>query len=121
MKTIVVTIMEDVCAMNQRDPHAATLIEKAKLYGKVESGESFLAAEKAKWQQVTDNLTAQLDAINENKVTPAELEILRALRKKAANEGKVYEEEIVALKGQLEKVVEEGENRSRQIRAILGG
>lgn len=120
MKTIVVTVLDDVCAKNGRDPEAALLIEKARLYGKVESGESFLATERSKSQGVINNLTAQLDAISEHKVTAAELEVLRVLRQKAANEGKLYEEEIAALKGQLEKVVEEGENRAKAIKAILG-
>lgn len=120
MKTIVVTVLDDVCAKNGRDPEAALLIEKARLYGRVESGDTFLATERAKSQEVINNLTTQLESISENKVTPAELEILRALRQKAKNEGKVYEEEIDALRGQLQKVVEEGENRAKAIKAILG-
>lgn len=119
MKTIVVIVMDDVCAKNGRDPEAKLLIEKAKLYGEVQTGDAFLASEKAKSQVVINNLTTQLDAIKEKNVTPAELEILRALRQKAANEGKVYEEEIAALKGQLEKVVEESESRAKAIKAIL--
>ena len=120
MKVIVVTVQDDVCAKNHRDPEAKLLIEKAKLYGNVESGESYLAKEKSASQAVIDGLNSQLRSLQENKVTPAELEILRVLRQKAANEGKAYEEEIAALKGQLEKVVEENESRARQIKAILG-
>lgn len=120
MKIIVVTIDDAVCAKNGRDPEATILIEKARLYGTVESGDSFIAAERAKYQSSLNSLTAQLEAINENKITPAELEVLRVLRQKSAKEGKVYEDEIAALRSQLQKVVEEGENRSRQIKAILG-
>jgi hypothetical protein len=120
MKIIVIHVQEDVCSKNERDPQATQLIEKARLYGKVESGESYLAAEKARSQEVIDGLTRQLEAIKEHKITQAELEVLRVLRQKAANEGKIYEDEIVALKGQLEKVVEEGENRAKAIRQILG-
>ena len=32
MKTIVITVLDDVCAKNGRDPEALTLLEKAKLY-----------------------------------------------------------------------------------------
>lgn len=120
MKTIVITVLDDVCAKNGRDPEALTLIEKAKLYGKVESGEQYVAGVRIEDQAIINNLVSQLEAIKENEVSPAELEILKALRQKARNEGKVYEDEISALKNQLKRVVEEGENRTKAIRAILG-
>ena len=86
MKTIVIHVMDSVCAKNNRDPEARKLIERAALYGKVESGESFMAAEKAKYQVELNNLHAQLEEIKEKKVTPEELDVLRALRRKAASE-----------------------------------
>lgn len=120
MKDFVVHVLEDVCVKNGRDPDAAKLIEIAKTFGSVEPLDSALAAERAKNQVVINNLTAQIDLIKEQEVTPEELEVLRALRKKSEKEGREYSEEIAHLKGQLEKVVEESESRAQAIRAILG-
>ena len=120
MKTIVVTIREDICALNQRDPSGASLIEAAKSFGTVIPWEEAIASVKAESQKTIDGLTTQLELIKENEVTPAELEILRALRKKAATEGRSYEDEISKLKGQLEQVVAESASRAEKIKAILG-
>ena len=92
MKDFVVHVSEDVCVKNGRDPDAAKLIEIAKTFGSVEPLDSALAAERAKNQVVINNLTAQIDLIKEQEVTPEELEVLRALRKKSEKEGKVYAE-----------------------------
>jgi hypothetical protein len=120
MKTIVITISEDICALNQRDPEGTALIEAAKSFGTVTSWDEAIAAERAKWQSNINNLTMQLEAIKEKAVTATELEILRALRKKAASEGRAYEDEIATLKGQLEQVVAESASRAEKIKAILG-
>ena len=101
MKVIVITIQDDICAKNGRDPEATALIEAARSFGKVESGDAFLNAERAKYQQVIDNLKTQVEATAENRVTPDELEILRAVRKKSANENTAYEKTIAERDEQL--------------------
>lgn len=120
MKVIVVTIQDDVCAKNGRDPEATALIEAARNFGKVESWETAIATEKAKYQAIINNLTAQVEANAENGVTPAELEILRAVRKKSADEVAAYERTVAERDAQLLAVKSENENRAAQIKAILG-
>ncbi len=120
MKTIVITILDDVCAANGKDPEATNLIEVAKSYGKVEYWESAVATERTKYQSIINNLTAQLDAISENNVSPTELEVLKAVRKKANVESSAYEQAIAERDAQLKAVQLESENRATQIKAILG-
>lgn len=120
MKVIVITVQDDVCARNGRDPEALTLIEKAKNYGKVESGEAYMATKKAEYEAIIKNLRAQVEANAENGVTPAELEILRMLRKKSAAEAASYEHTIAERDAQLQAIQTEAENRAAQIKAIYG-
>lgn len=120
MKTIVVTILDDVCAKNNKDPNATNLIEVAKTYGKVESLDSVLAAERMKYEQTIVNMRTQLDACAEHGVTPAELEILRMIRKKAQDESAGYEKTIAERDQQLKSIQVENESRVAQIKSILG-
>ena len=120
MKTIVLTIKDDICAKNGKDPEGTALIDVARTYGTVESGDAFLATERAKYESTIRALTAQIDSIKENEVTVEELELLRAIRKKSAGEISAYEAELSSLKAQLQKVAADSEEKARQIRTILG-
>ena len=120
MKSIVVHVSDDVCAKNGRDPEATKLIEIARTFGSVETLESALAADRAKSQVVINNLTEQLEAIKENEVTPAELELLRAIRKKAAKEAEQYQADIKQRDDQLKAIQVENENRAAAIRTMFG-
>lgn len=120
MKKIVITIQDDVCAKNGRDPEATALIEAARSFGKVESWETAIAAEKATYQAVINNLRTEMEAISENGVTAEELEVLRVLRRKSANETAHYEAIISERDAQLRTIQAENENRAAQIKSILG-
>lgn len=120
MKTFVVTVMDDVCAKNNRDPEATSLIEAARTFGKVETLEAVMAAERTKYEGVIHNLRQQLEANAESGVTEAELEVLRAVRKKAAAEAVAYEHTISERDAQLQAIRQESENRAAQIKAIYG-
>ena len=130
MKDIVIHVREDVCAKYQRDPEATKLIEIAKEFGSVETLDSAIAAEREKHQTVVKNLEAQyagtiksfeaqIEAIKEQKVTPEEIEILRAVRKKTAIEAAQYEEAIKLRDDNLKTVVAENENRVAQLRTLF--
>lgn len=120
MKTIVITVLDDVCAKNNKDPHAANLIEVAKTYGKVESLDTVLAAERLKYEQTINNMRTQLDACAEHAVTPEELEILRMIRKKSQAEAEGYKKTIEDRDRQLVAIQAEQESRIAQIKSVLG-
>ena len=120
MKTFVVTVMDDVCAKNNRDPEATSLIEAARTFGKVETLDAVMAAERTKYEGIIRNLREQLDATAESNVTEAELEVLRAIRKKASVEAVGYEQTIAERDAQLQAIRQESENRAAQIKAIYG-
>lgn len=111
MKKFVITIVDETCVKNNRDPQATLLLEKAKLYGTVEGFEEY--------EKKMNNLSSQLNAVKELAVTPAELEILRLIRKKSKEEGKAQEDTIAVLKDYLRKVGEGDENRARAIKTML--
>lgn len=131
MKSFVVHVSESVCAKNNRDPSAASLIEAARSFGTVETLDQALASERAKYQAEINNLTQQhnamlgeyerkLTSISEQGVTADELEILRVLRKKSANEAAEFEKTLAERDAQLNAIKVESENRVAQIRAIFG-
>lgn len=131
MKDIVVHVLDSVCATHNRDPEATALIEAAKSFGTVESLDNALAQERAKAQAEINKLNTQhlaevnelkarLAAIEEKAVTDAELEILKAIRKKADAESASYQSEIKRRDEQLSAIVAEQEARKQQIRALYG-
>lgn len=131
MKDIVIHVKEDVCATYNRDPEATKLIEIAREFGTVETLDSALSAERAKHQAVLTSLRAvhetkvreleeKLHAIEEKAVTVEELEVLRALRRKAALEATAYEEALKSRDEQLIAVTVENENRAASIKALFG-
>ncbi len=120
MRTIVVTIQDDVCAKNGRDPEGTALIEAARTFGKVESLDSVLSAKSAEYEAIIRNLRSQLEAIAEHSVTEAELKVLQAIRQKSAEEAVTYESTIRERDAQLQAIKTESENRVAQIKAIYG-
>lgn len=120
MKTIVITILDDVCAKNNKDPNAVNLIEVAKTYGKVESLDSVLKAERMQYESTILNMRTQLEACAEHSVTPAELEILRMIRKKSKDECAELEKIIDERDDQLKSIQTEQEARIAQIKSLLG-
>lgn len=120
MKSIVITVLDDVCVKNNKDPDAVHLIEAAKSYGKVEDLDAVLVSERVKYEEIIKNLKAQLDACAEHGVTDAELEILRLVRKKANDENAEYEARIAEKDKMLDAIKVENEKRIEQIKTILG-
>jgi hypothetical protein len=131
MKDIVVHVLDSVCATNGRDPEAKALIEAARSFGTVETLESALSAERAKFQAEISRLTAQhesevkalqakLEAIEEKSVTASELEVLQVIRKKSSAEAAEHVAELKRRDDQLAEVVAEGEARRQQIKALYG-
>lgn len=129
MKDIVVHVLDSVCAAHNRDPEATALIEAAKTFGTVETLDNALATERAKFQNEISKLKAQHEAevnelksklvsIEEQGITPEELEVLKVLRKKAAIEAAKYETELSRRDEQLSQVAAECEARRQQIKAL---
>lgn len=131
MKSFVVHVQDSVCAQNNRDPNATTLIEAARSFGKVETLDAALASQKAQYEAeiarltnqhnaAVDDLKAKLAAIEEKGVTAEELEILRVIRAKAIKEAEGYQATIAERDNQLNAVKLEAENRAAQIAAMFG-
>ena len=131
MKSFVVHVQDSVCAQNNRDPEATTLIEAARSFGTVETLDAALATQKAKYEAEiarltnqhnanVDGLTAKIAAIEENAVTADELEVLRVLRAKANKEAAGYQATITERDNQLNAIKLESENRAAQIAAMFG-
>lgn len=131
MKSFVVHVQDSVCAQNNRDPEATTLIEAARSFGTVETLDAALATQKAKYEAEiarltnqhnanVDGLTAKIAAIEENAVTADELEVLRVLRAKSNKEAAGYQATITERDNQLNAIKLESENRAAQIAAMFG-
>lgn len=131
MKSFVVHVQDSVCAQNNRDPEATTLIEAARSFGTVETLDSALATQKAKYEAeiarlnnqhnaIVDGLNAKLALIEENGVTADELEVLRVLRAKSNKEAEGYKATIAERDNLLNSMKLESENRAAQIAAMFG-
>lgn len=119
MKSLVITVLDDVCAKNNKDPEATQLIEVARSYGKVEPLEVVVEEIKKSYQQTIDNLTAQLDAIKAHNLTPDELALLGAYRNCKASISGQFIARIGELENKLEAVNAEFEVTSADIIALL--
>lgn len=131
MKSFVVHVQDSVCAQNNRDPEATTLIEAARSFGTVETLDAALAAQKSKYEveisklksqheAIVDDLTAKLTLIEEKGVTADELEVLRIIRAKSTKEAEGYQATIAERDNQLNAIKLESENRAAQIAAMFG-
>lgn len=131
MKSFVVHVQDSVCAQNNRDPEATTLIEAARSFGTVESLDAALSAQKSKYEleisklkaqheATVDALNAKLALIEENGVTADELEVLRVLRAKSNKEAEGYKATIAERDNLLNSMKLESENRAAQIAAMFG-
>lgn len=131
MKSFVVHVKDSICAQNNRDPEAASLIEAARSFGTVESLDAALASQKAQYETeisrlktqheaIVDELNVKLSTIAEKEVTAEELEVLRAIRNKANKESEGYKATIAERDNQLNAIKLESENRAAQIAAMFG-
>lgn len=131
MKSFVVHVQDSVCAQNNRDPEAASLIEAARSFGTVETLDAALSAQKSKYEMeiaklkaqheaIVDGLNAKLATIEEKGVTAEELEILRVIRAKSDREAEGYKATIAERDNMLNAWKLESENRAAQIAAMFG-
>jgi hypothetical protein len=131
MKSFVVHVQDSVCAQNNRDPEAASLIEAARSFGTVETLDAALSAQKSKYEMEiaklktqheanVDELKAKLALIEEKGVTAEELEVLRVIRAKSDREAEGYKATIAERDNMLNAWKLESENRAAQIAAIFG-
>lgn len=131
MKSFVVHVQDSVCAQNNRDPEATSLIEAARSFGAVESLDAALSTQKSKYEMeiaklkaqheaIVDGLNARLAAIEEKGVTAEELEVLRVIRAKSDREAEGYKATIAERDNMLNAWKLESENRAAQIAAMFG-
>ena len=74
MKQYVFTMMDDVCTANHKtEEQKQSVLKKLAEYGTVESYDSVVAQERAKYQSVIDNQTRQIEAIHERELTDGEM------------------------------------------------
>ena len=119
MKKYVFTIKDDVCTANGKDIEATELREKMKLWGDVEEYDKAIAPVVAEYQYIIDNLTAQLQAIKDQELTPDEMRMVEAYR---ANKTAVVNEFIAEAdryKSELKAIRSEYEQKTAQLKAIL--
>lgn len=131
MKSFVVHVQDSVCAQNNRDPEATSLIEAARSFGTVETLDAALSAQKSKYEieiaklkaqheTTVDGLNAKLAAIEEKDVTAEELEVLRVIRAKSDREAEGFKATIAERDNMLNAWKLESENRAAQIAAMFG-
>lgn len=84
MKKVVLTIKEDICEKNGKDPNATELLSVATHYGSVEDFSVAVDKVKGEYQATIDNLSNQLASIKEQELTPDEIEMVKAYRKNKA-------------------------------------
>lgn len=119
MKKVVLTVKEDVCAVNCKDPAATELIEKMKLWGDVTDFDDEVKAVKAEYQRSLDNLAAQVNAIKEQELTTDEIVLLNAYRDCKTVTGDAYLKRIAGLEQCLEEVRVASKKRAEQIAQLV--
>ena len=81
MKQYVFTMRDDICNANGKsDAQKAEMLRVLAHYGTVEDFEGVVNAERAKYQQVIDNQTRQLEAIKDQALTEDEIAMVKAYR-----------------------------------------
>ena len=121
MKQYVFTMKDDVCSLNGKtEAQKEEVLKVLTHYGTVEEYDNVVAAERAKYQQVIDNQTKQIEAIKEQELTVDELKIVKIYRECKQSNDAQHLARINELVGQLESVKSEQEKRNAQIKAILG-
>lgn len=115
MKQIVLTIKEDVCVQNGKNPDAADLIAVMKKWGTVEDYEDCVADIKKQYQNNLDSVLKQYNEIKDQKLTDDEYDILLSHRSAVANSLKGVQAENAKCKAELEKIVAEQQARIKRV------
>jgi uncharacterized protein (DUF2344 family) len=119
MLKFVVTVQDDVCRANGKDPNATELLKGAATYGKVEMYDDCVAEVKKEYQKIIDNLGALNEAIKEQNLTAEEIAIVNAYRTQRAIAVKGYIEENEKLTQTLEEVKTEHERTIEIIANVI--
>lgn len=131
LKRYVFTVRGDVCDANNKDRNATALIEKMCQYGTVEDYDTHVAAVKAEYQAVYDDLNVRYEQIKNQKLTKSEIQLVNLLRSLMTEEmsryaaeveavKKQYGDENEALRNQLAEIKAEHESRIAKIVAAIG-
>lgn len=81
MKQFVFTMKDDVCTQhNKTEAQKQEVLKVLTHYGSVEDFDAVLSTERAKYQEVIDNQTKQIEAIKEQELTQDEMAMVRAYR-----------------------------------------
>ena len=121
VKKYAVTIQEDVMsAHNKTLAQLQELLTVLTHYGKVADYEADRKVENAEYQATIDGLKAQLEAIKDQKLTPDEIELIKAYRVQMAKHDAEKDKVVAELTKQLETVVTECEQRITRVRQALG-
>lgn len=121
MKQYVFTLKDDVCSANGKtEAQKAEMLKVLTHYGTLEDYDAVVAGERARYQQVIDNQTKQIEAIKEQDLTLDEMKIVKMYRECKQSNDAQHLARINELVGQLEAVKSENDRRSAQIKAILG-
>lgn len=119
MEKYVLTIQDDVCASNGKDPAATELLEKMKLWGKVEPLDKVLAEVRAEYQTSIDNLKTQLDARKAHALTEDEIRLLITYRELKAALGADFQARIDELEQNALKTAEDLQKKATLIRELF--
>lgn len=119
MKKLVLTVRDDVCQANNKDPNATNLIVAMQAYGDVTPYEKEVEAVKAEYQGVIDNVTAEYNAIKDQRLTEDEIELIKCLR--GIKDALLVQEQtkIKALEAQMKSLRDKNELIVRQATAAL--
>lgn len=121
MKKYVFTIKDDVCAANGKDIEATELLAKMRLWGDVEDYDPVVAAVRAEYQGMVDNLRDQLTAIKSQELTNDEINLLNTYRSCKKANGDAFQTRIDALELQLEDIRVGYQKKIEQISALISG
>lgn len=121
MKQFVFTMLDDVCTLNNKtEAQKQEVLKVLTHYGKVEDFDTVLASERAKYQEVIDNQTKQIEAIKEQDLTQDEMAMVKAYRIAISGvvaQHKAVEEECRKTIATLEDTLTQFKNR---IIAVVG-
>ena len=121
MKELVVKIKDDVCLKNGKDAASvAKLLDVLTHFGTVEDYSRHIANLKADWQKSLDDMTAQYNAIADQKLTSDEYAMVKAYRDSKATVVAEYTVKVDELTETLRSVKEKQEQTKALIIAQLG-
>lgn len=121
MKQYVFTMKDDVCTANGKtEAQKNEVLKVLTHYGTVEDYDTVLASERARYQQVIDNQTKQIEAIKEQELTIDEIKMVKAYREGKSSVVAEYVAKADAYAKQLEAVKVENEQRVARIKQALG-